>query len=139
MSDRRQWSPLLGTVLSVMVFLVLTVSQSALAAPPPPTCPPDYAMVSGVCFPTNTGLSSTPLATVVMNVMNWMLAVLGFIAVLGFVISGIQYLLSAGDDDIISTAKRNMKYSVIGVVVALSGRVLIIAIDNLLVASGPTF
>lgn len=110
--------------------------QTVMAACPDPA---NYEMIAGVCFPKNTGLSSTPVATIIMNVMNWLLAVLGFIAVMGFVISGVQYLMSAGDDDIISTAKRNMKYSIIGVVVALSGRVLIVAINNLLNAAVPTF
>jgi hypothetical protein len=116
---------------AVVLCCVLSGVQSAVAG----GCPSGYAMTSGVCFPSNTGLSSTPVATIIMNVMNWMLAILGFVAVLGFVISGMQYLLSAGDEGMVESAKRNMKYSIIGVVVALSGRVLIMAINNLLNAS----
>ena len=119
----------------VAVFLLVTWIQPVAAT----GCPTGYAMTAGVCFPTGTGLSSQPLATIIMGVMNWMLAVLGFIAVLGFVISGMQYLLSAGDEGMVETAKRNMKYSTIGVVVALSGRVLIMAINNLLNASTTPF
>lgn len=121
----------------VFVFYCAAVSMHSVQAQA--TCPTNYTMVSGVCFPSNTGLSATPVEQIVMNVVNWMLAVLGFIAVLGFVISGMQYLLSAGDEGTIETAKRNMKYSLIGVTVALSGRILILAINNLLNASGPTF
>jgi flagellar biosynthesis protein FlhB len=64
--------------------------------------------------------------------MNWLLAILGVIAVIAFVISGMQYLLSAGDEDWIEMAKRNMKYSIVGIVVALSGLIIIRAIDSLL-------
>ncbi len=125
--EMKKWVILVGFV----VFCAIVSTQPAMAG----GCPSGYVMTSGVCFPSNTGLSSTPLATIIMNVLNWLLAVLGFIAVLGFVISGMQYLTSAGDEGLAETAKRNMKYSIIGVVVALSGRILIVAINNMLNAS----
>lgn len=103
------------------------------------TCPAGYTPDKGVCWPNDTGLSSKPVADIIMNLMNWLLGVLGFIAVLGFVISGIQYLMSAGDEGTAETAKRNMQYSIIGVVVALSGRVIIMAINNLLNVTGTPF
>lgn len=132
----RRSGRIVGELSLLAVASALILSQGIVRAA---DCPPDYILVSGVCFPNNTGLSSTPAETIILNVMNWLLAVLGFIAIVGFVISGIQYLLAAGDDDVISTAKRNMKYSIIGVIVALSGYVLIMAINNLLVANSPTF
>lgn len=125
----------LTCLLGVTVYFLVIAAQPILAT----SCPTGYAMTAGVCFPTGTGLSSTPVETIIMNVMNWLLAVLGFIAVLGFVISGMQYLLSAGDEGMAETAKRNMKYSIIGVIVALSGRILIMAINNLLNASTTPF
>lgn len=124
-----------GATFVVTVFLALLSFQSVSAQ----TCPTDYTPYKGVCFPDKTGLSTTRVETIVMNVVNWMLAVLGFIAIVGFVVSGIQYLMSAGDEGTIETAKRNMKYSLIGVVVALSGRVLITAINNMLNASAVPF
>lgn len=100
-------------------------------------CPPegDWDIVAGVCVPADTGLSDSSVESILIAVMNWLLAILGFIGITAFVISGIQYLVSAGDDDMISTAKRNMKYSIIGVAVALSGYVIIQAVDALLNAS----
>ncbi|OGI31086.1 MAG: hypothetical protein A3G09_00055 [Candidatus Moranbacteria bacterium RIFCSPLOWO2_12_FULL_48_12] len=61
--------------------------------------------------------------------MWWLLAVFGMIAIIAFVISGIQYLISAGNEAMIETAKRNMMYSMLGVLVGLSGWVIIRAID----------
>lgn len=87
---------------------------------------------SGVCFPVTTGLSSQPVATLLLNLMDWLLAILGFIAIIAFIISGLQYLLSTGDEGMAETAKRNMQYSIIGVLVALSGWVIIQAIDGAL-------
>ncbi|MFA9262375.1 MAG: hypothetical protein ACEQSB_03405 [Undibacterium sp.] len=80
----------------------------------------------------NAGSAGLPLASVydiISNTVSWLLAVLGFIAIMGFVISGIQYLTSAGDEGQIDTAKTNMKYSIIGVIVALMGFVVINAVD----------
>ncbi|NLC30833.1 MAG: hypothetical protein GX765_05985 [Candidatus Moranbacteria bacterium] len=57
--------------------------------------------------------------------MLWLLSVIGFIAIVAFVISGIQYLISAGDQNMIETAKRNMKWSIVGVVTALSGLIIL--------------
>ncbi len=86
----------------------------------------------------NVVSSNLPFSSVygiISNTLSWLLAVLGFIAVIGFVISGIQYLLSAGDEGMIETAKTNMKYSIVGVIVALMGYVVIAAINNWLNAT----
>lgn len=83
----------------------------------------------------NAGSAQLPggsIYLIIAATLSWLLAVLGFVAVMGFVISGIQYLVSAGNEDMIETAKRNMKYSIIGVIVALSGWIVIQAIDRAL-------
>lgn len=98
-------------------------------------CTGKYEKIAGVCFPTGTGLSEKSVLEVVAAFVGWLLAIFGFIALIGFVISGIQYLLSAGDEGMAETAKRNMKYSIIGIIVALSGWIIIKAIDTLLNAS----
>lgn len=89
-------------------------------------------MRSGICFPTGTGLSSAPVGLLLMRLMNWLLAIFGTLAIIAFVISGIQYLVSAGNEEMIETAKRNMWYSIVGVIVALSGWIIIITIDQVL-------
>ena len=114
------------------LFLFCLVSINPLLAACPST---DYTELKGTCIPNKTGLSDQDATVIIKNVMNWLLAILGFIAVMGFVISGIQYLTAAGDEKTIETAKTNMKYSVIGVIVALSGWVVINAIDSLLKAT----
>lgn len=120
--------------LLLVVFLSLSTFAFQAGAV---TCPEEgnWTIVSGVCVPADTGLSSQPVESILIAIMNWLLAILGFIGITAFVISGIQYLVSAGDDDTISTAKRNMKYSIIGIAVALSGYVIIQAVDAVLNAS----
>ena len=87
---------------------------------------------------TNVASSNLPVSSVygiISNTLSWLLAVLGFIAVMGFVISGLQYLLAAGDEGMAERAKNSMKFSIIGVIVALMGYVVIRAINAWLNAS----
>lgn len=96
------------------------------------SCPSPGVMRAGICIPGDTGLSSAPVGLLLMRLMNWLLAIFGTLAIIAFVISGIQYLVSAGNEEMIETAKRNMWYSIVGVVVALSGWIIIITIDQVL-------
>ena len=66
----------------------------------------------------------------------WLLAIFGFIAIIGFAVSGIMYLTAAGDEDRQETAKNAMFYSITGVIVGLVGLVVIYAVDALLNATG---
>jgi hypothetical protein len=125
---------LILSLLFLGVALLPLVSYGAV------TCPTNYAPSSaGVCIPSDTGLSSSTVADVLLTFMNWLLGLLGLFGIIAFVISGIQYLVSAGDDDTISTAKRNMKYSIIGVMVALSGFIIIQAVNTLLQGTSSNF
>jgi len=99
----------------------------------------DFEEIAGVCFPSNTGLAETPIADILKNALFWLLGIFGFFGIAGFVISGIQYLVSAGNEKGIETAKRNMKWSLVGVVVGISGMVIIKAITAALEATTSSF
>ncbi|MFZ1655078.1 MAG: hypothetical protein WAT84_04595 [Candidatus Moraniibacteriota bacterium] len=93
---------------------------------------------NGITNVSNSGLPVSSVYGIISNTLSWLLAVLGFIAVMGFVISGIQYLLAAGDEGMAERAKNAMKYSIIGVIVALMGYVVIRAI-HIWLAGGTNF
>ena len=81
---------------------------------------------------TATGdLPQATIYNIIKNILSWMLGIFGFVAVIGFVISGILYLVAAGDEDAQARAKRAMIYSITGVVVGLAGLVVIYAVDAL--------
>jgi hypothetical protein len=82
-----------------------------------------------------TNLPSGTVSGIISNFMFWTLGIFGVIAIIGFAISGIMYLVAAGDEDTMKKAKQAMIYSIIGVVVALSGLVALYAISNFLNAS----
>lgn len=87
---------------------------------------------SGWSVPTGYGLPSGTIYDIVTGILTWILGILGFIGIIGFAISGIMYLVSAGNDDAVKKAKAAMKYSIIGVIVGLAGVVALQAVDNLL-------
>jgi hypothetical protein len=97
---------------------------------------PAVVSADGVEIPSNTGLASgSDLKTVIANFAKWLLAVFGFLAIISFVVSGIIYLTSIGEKERAETAKKAMIYSIVGVIVGLSGYVIIQAIDSWLKGS----
>ena len=88
----------------------------------------NFTKIGGVCFPNSTGLSSAPISLILSNVFSWLMGLFTTFAVMAFIISGIQYLTSTGDEGQLETAKRNAMYALLGVVVGLSGFVIVKAI-----------
>ncbi|MEA3273088.1 MAG: pilin, partial [Patescibacteria group bacterium] len=76
------------------------------------------------------GLPDGSISEIVFNLASWLLILLGSFAVIGFVISGILYLTSAGNEDRMETAKKGMIYSIIGVIVGLLGYIIVQAVDT---------
>lgn len=115
-----------------------------IAAPGTEACLGAQAALAAECGGAGGGWGSFGLPAgsiygILATTMNWLLAILGFIGIIAFVIAGIMYLISAGDDDMAERAKNAMKYAVIGIIVALMGFVIIQAVDLWLSASSTTF
>lgn len=89
--------------------------------------------------PTGTNLPESSITGIVKNAMNWLLMLVGFLGVIGFAIAGILYLTAAGDEGRIEQAKDAMIYSIIGVIVAILGLVVIKAAEGLLGGTSTTF
>ena len=88
---------------------------------------------TGLSNGTTGGVSQLTPTAIIKNIINYALAIVGFLGVLGFIISGIMYLVSAGDEKSAEKAKGYMVNSIIGVIVALLGYVVMAAISTLLV------
>ena len=82
--------------------------------------------------PAGTGLPAGSIVGIITSGMNWLLVIVGILGVIGFVIAGIIYLTAAGDEDQIGKGKKAMIYSIIGVIVALLGVVVIQAVNSML-------
>lgn len=65
------------------------------------------------------------LSQIATNVLNFLLSIVGVLAIIMLVVGGIMYLTAAGDEDRIDTGKKIVKYSVIGILVALASLVIV--------------
>jgi heme/copper-type cytochrome/quinol oxidase subunit 2 len=117
----------LASILFVCLFFV-GVSQASAACDPPNF----EQLPGGLCVPSSdvTNLSNAEADDILTNFLLWLLGIFGVIAVVAFVISGIQYLTSAGDPEQAETAKRNTLYSLLGVLIALAGWIIVNAVDQ---------
>lgn len=110
--------------------------QLVNATTPPTPTPGGGGAATGDGWSLNSisgfGLPDASISGIVKGILVWLLGGLGIIGVIGFTISGIMYLISAGDEGMIEKAKEAMKYSIMGVIVGLIGVVVIQAIDWML-------
>lgn len=98
------------------------------------------AFGGGINVPTNTGLpypndhtgGAGPVIDVIFYFVGWILSVFMLMAVLAFVITGIQYLMAFGDTYKAETAKKNFTYSVIAVAIVGGSLIIIRTLDWLL-------
>jgi hypothetical protein len=81
------------------------------------------------CEAANTTLNAgLPLATIVLNVLNFLLSIVGALAIIMMIVGGVMYLTSGGDEEKIKSAKKITLYSIIGITVALAALVLVKAV-----------
>lgn len=82
------------------------------------------------CASDSSKLEDTRVVNIVGGVMRWLLVLIGIFGVIAFVISGLMYMTAAGDDEQLGRAKKALKFAIIGVVVGLSGVIILSAIDT---------
>lgn len=86
----------------------------------------------GIQETENFGLPNATPYDIITNILNWILSIFAVLAALAFVISGVMFLISGGNQDLTSKAKDYIKYSIIALAVALSGFIIIRFIDGIL-------
>lgn len=79
-----------------------------------------------------TKLSDTSISVLAKTIMQWILSLVGILGVIGFAIAGILYLIAAGDEGKVENAKNAMIYSIIGIIVALVGLIVVNAVASML-------
>lgn len=88
------------------------------------------AQGSGIGLPTNVGLPGGTISSVLSTFMKWLLGIFGFAAIISFLISGIMYFIAAGNTEEAEKAKKQMEWSILGVIVGLSGYIVINAVTS---------
>jgi len=102
---------------------IYSVASISLLAP---------AFVLAYDAPSGTSLPTGKITDIIKNIMTWILGLVGFLGIIGFAIAGILYLTAAGDEDRINLGKKAMIWSIVGVIVALLGVVIIQAANSML-------
>ncbi|EKE18557.1 MAG: hypothetical protein ACD_9C00296G0003 [uncultured bacterium] len=72
-----------------------------------------------------SSLAGLTLSEIAVRVLNFLLGTMGILALIMLVIGAIMYLTSAGDEDRIDKGKEIFKYSLIGLILAMSSMVLV--------------
>ena len=79
----------------------------------------------------NSGLATTSVYKIITTVLNWLLMIVTVLAVIGFVISGIMFV-TAGGSDRGEDAQKWLTYSIMGIIVALIGYIVVNVVSSLL-------
>jgi cytochrome bd-type quinol oxidase subunit 2 len=117
------------TIAAMFLVAPLVVSAQGVVIP---------QNVGEVVIPQNAGPTGT-ITDILQNFMYWLLMIVGILGVISFVISGIMYLTSAGDEKQIERAKKTLIYSIIGVIVAMLGVIVLQAVKSLLSGESSNF
>ena len=111
---------ILSLFLCSSVFLFFSFSQTAQAA-----LKPIQDLINRF---TGGGeqyfVGPTPVAEIVVNVITWMMSIIGVIAVAFIIYGGIMYATSAGNEQQIERAKKILLYAIIGLVIAIMALVI---------------
>lgn len=68
---------------------------------------------------------ATPISQVGTNILNFLLQVTGIVAIISLLIAGGMYLVFSGDSKKMKMAKNAMQASIVGIVLAMSGMILV--------------
>jgi len=81
---------------------------------------------------TDLDLPEASIFEIISNIVFWLMSILGAVSIIGFIIAGTMYLTAVGDETQAGKAKKAMTYSILGVIVGLSGFVIFQAAAYLL-------
>jgi hypothetical protein len=87
----------------------------------------DIMMLPVLIHAAHAGVISdaTPVSTILAKILNFVLSIVGVLAIIGLVAAGMMYLTAAGDMRRIATAKNVALAAVIGIAIALGALVIV--------------
>lgn len=106
-------------LVTILVFFVFASLAKAAWADPKAIC-------------QETGLPCRNAEDVLITVLNYSLAIFTLLGVIGFIVSGIMFITSGGSTSRATTARMVLVNSIIGIIVGLSGYIIISTINAIL-------
>jgi hypothetical protein len=132
------------TLLAAPLLIVLGLSFATLTPvavqaddPPPPPPPPkshvqDGLNAAGGSAADYDSSEKGTFRSTLQKIINILLFIIGIIAVIVIVISGIQYVTSGGNAEQASKAKNGIIFAVVGIIVAVMAYAIVgFVVDNI--------
>lgn len=79
--------------------------------------------------------SNTPIVSFIIMIINFAIQIMGSLAVIVLIAAGFMFMFAQGDQTKLQNAKDMIKYSVIGLVIALLSYIIVISVQSLFVSS----
>lgn len=76
------------------------------------------------------GIVTTDLASIIINITNWVLGFITLVAVLMLIWGGVQYLTASGDEANVEKAKHTITYAILGLIVVGIAYAVVVVIVN---------
>lgn len=119
------------TLLYVGMALALTVALPIAASAQDPfrdVCTGDEATAeagNSVACQASKNPANDPVSTTIANVIQILIMVIGFAAVVVIIVSGFRYITSSGNPETTNSAKNAILFALIGVVIALFAQAIV--------------
>lgn len=83
-----------------------------------------YTILGAKEIPGEVSAAPT-IAQIAFKVLDFLLSIVGVLAIIMLIVGGIMYLTAAGNEDQIDKGKKLIKYAIIGIVIALAALVIV--------------
>lgn len=120
--DETQISRAKSAITAAMIGLALGIAA--------PSFLKEIAQVLGWTTVDSAIAQADTLTAVSVKVLNFLLSIIGVIAIIMLVIGGMTYLTAAGDEGKAEVGKRITTYAIVGIAVALAALVIVTQIAN---------
>jgi hypothetical protein len=112
-----------GAILASMIGLAIGIAA-------PSFLKEIYDILGGGTTMPSEVSSAPSIVSILTNTLNFLLAIVGVLAIIMLVIGGIMYLLAGGDQKRIDAGKNIVIFSIIGLTVALAALIIVRQIAN---------
>ncbi|TAK96559.1 hypothetical protein EPO05_01710 [Patescibacteria group bacterium] len=119
-------------IVSVLATLFVWVVALPAKVQATANCDSGFEEMSGVCVPTDTGLSDKTVGEVLQVALDWLLATIGVFAILMIAIAGVMYITSGGNEKNVEKAKNMLTWAIAGLAVALLGYAIVATVNGIL-------
>lgn len=85
------------------------------------------------------GLPQGSIMGIITNLLFWLLTLFAVLGIIAFILAGIFYLTAAGEESQMEKGKETMKWAIMGIIIGLSGFVIMQAAASLLGGMSKSF